>query len=321
MHLRTRLAVGAVVMWLAWPEASHVGVAAEAVAAPVWPVAVLPFRERDRNVKELGDQVTDLLCATLSAEPSVQLLERADLDKSLSESELSLSGAVAPDQALQVGRLSGAKILVTGSVMQIGQNLHLVAKIIGTETSRVLGETVKGDAGAELDALVTELAGKVVKTITDRADDLVARPEPRDDRVAKLKAELGQGRRPTVYVRVTERHVGQATIDPAAQTELVLLCRESGFEVLDGDGSTRAKAQIAIEGEGFSEFALRRGNLVSVKARVELKATDTKTGQVVAADRQTAIVVDLSEQIAGKAALQQAAAEIASRLLPRLVQK
>ena len=48
-------------------------------------------------------------------------------------------------------------------------------------------------------------------------------------------------------------------------------------------------------------------------------SVERKTGKVLAADRQTALVVDLSEQIAGKAALQQAAATLAERLLPKLV--
>jgi len=38
-------------------------------------------------------------------------------------------------------------------------------------------------------------------------------------------------------------------------------------------------------------------------------------------DRQTALVVDLTEQLAGKAALQEAAARLAERLLPKLVTK
>jgi hypothetical protein len=76
---------------------------------------------------------------------------------------------------------------------------------------------------------------------------------------------------------------------------------------------------VLIEGEGFSEFGLRRGNLVSVKARVEIKAIDRKSGEVLAIDRETAVEVDLTEQIAGKKALQNAAARIAERLLPKLV--
>jgi hypothetical protein len=99
-----------------------------------------------------------------------------------------------------------------------------------------------------------------------------------------------------------------------------MFAKETGFDVLDPKTAEK-KADILIEGEGFSEFALRHGNLVSVKARLEIKAIDRQTDKVVATDRQTAVVVDLTEQIAGKAALQEAAAQIAERLLPKLVQK
>jgi len=40
---------------------------------------------------------------------------------------------------------------------------------------------------------------------------------------------------------------------------------------------------------------------------------------VVAIDRQTRVTVDLVEQIAGKQALQDAAADLAERLLPKLI--
>ena len=48
----------------------------------------------------------------------------------MAEHEINLSGAVNPDQAIQVGQLTGAKVIVTGSVVQVESNLYLVAKII-----------------------------------------------------------------------------------------------------------------------------------------------------------------------------------------------
>jgi hypothetical protein len=64
---------------------------------------------------------------------------------------------------------------------------------------------------------------------------------------------------------------------------------------------------------------MRRGNLVSVKGRLELKAIDNKTNRVIAIDRQNTVTVDLTEQIAGKNALQEAAALIAERMFVKLV--
>lgn len=287
----------------------------------VYPTAILPFQERGPEVKGQGVKVSDLLGALLDVDPQLHLLFREDMEKLLGESELNLSGMINPNQAVKVGQLTGAKILVTGSIMQVGKKTYLVAKIIGTETGRVLGKSVKGDAREDLDTLIEQLAERITETIGEKADQLVAKPVKQEDRIAALKEKLGDAKRPVVFVKIAERHVGQATLDPAAQTEVTLFCKETGFEVVDPDSGRRKDADILIEGEGFSEFAMRRGNLVSVKARLEVKAIDPKTDKVIATDRQTAVVVDLTEQIAGKAALQKAAAQIAERLLPKLIEQ
>ena len=241
--------------------------------------------------------------------------------KTLSEAELNLSGMVAPGQAIQVGQLTGAKILITGSVIEADKTLYLVAKIIGTETSQVKGASIKGRTSDEIAGLVEELAGEVAKTIKEKAGQLVAKTVDPADRIAALRKVLGGAKRPTVMVRINERHVGQATIDPAAETEIMHICRETDFTVIDAKTGSTKQVDVLIEGEGFSEFAMRRGNLVSVKARLEIKAIDRATDKVLAVDRQVAVEVDLTEQIAGKKALQKAAAAIAERLLPKLVTK
>ncbi len=155
--------------------------------------------------------------------------------------------------------------------------------------------------------------------ITTQADKLVAKQQKREDRIRTLKDRIGKAKRPAVLVRVTERHVGQTTVDPAAQTELMLCCTETGFQVFDPEKGAADQADVIISGEGISEFATRQGNLISVKARLELKATDRARAKVLAADRQVTVVVDLTEQIAGKSALQQAALDVAERLLPEVV--
>ena len=180
---------------------------------------------------------------------------------------------------------------------------------------------MKGSSGEELGPLVEKLAEKTIGTIEKGGDKLVAPSIDKRDRIADLKRALGEAKRPVVLVKIVERHVGRETVDPAAQTELALLCRETGFEVIDSKAAATRKADVIIEGEAISEFALRQGDLVCVKARLELTARESGTGRVVAVDRQTEVVVDLTELLAGKAALQEAAASIAERLLPKLVAK
>ncbi|MHC4399800.1 MAG: CsgG/HfaB family protein [Planctomycetota bacterium] len=297
------------------------GQAAAKEPPKVYPVAIFAFQERGSGVEGYGEKVSDVMFASFATNEKIFLVDRADIDKLLDEQELNLSGIVAADQATRVGHLTGAKILVTGSVIEVGNSLYIVAKIIGTETSRVLGQSVKGKTSDDLAPLVEQLAEKVATTITTEADKLVAKEEKREDRIKVLKEQIGKAKRPAVFISVTEQHATRTVPDPAAQTELMLCCVQSGFEVIDPEKGTADQADVIITGEGISEFAARRGNLVSVKARLELKATDRATGKVLAVDRQVTVAVDLTEQIAGKSALQEGALDIAMRLLPKVVER
>jgi len=286
--------------------------------AAVYPVAVLKFHERGRDSSELGGKVTDLLFVNLVTRPELFLVDRDDIDRLFAEQELNQSGLINPEEATRVGALTGAKILVTGSVLLIDDRQFLVAKIIGTETGRVLGASARGAADDSLDGLVDSLADAVAMVITERSQELIPAPVEREDRMAALAKSLGKGKRPTLWIDIPERHVGQVTSDPAAETELTMICRELGFEVIDHQQGARSDADVIVSGEGLSQFASRHGNLVSVKARVELKAVDRETGRVIAVDRQVSVAVDLAEQVAAKSALSDAAGTLAARLLPRL---
>jgi hypothetical protein len=59
-------------------------------------------------------------------------------------------------------------MLVTGSVVRADNSLYLVAKIIGTETSRVLGASVKGTARDDLGNLADGLATEAHAHLGDR---------------------------------------------------------------------------------------------------------------------------------------------------------
>ena len=291
--------------------------APEGKAPRAYPVAVLGFEER--GAKDAAAKVTDLLYARLASNDALYLVDRTDLKKVLAEAELNLSGAVKNSEATKVGQLTGARLLITGSVIGVEKKIIIVAKLIGTETSRVAAVSVEGKANDDLSALVDQLAVKLGEAIVKKADELVAKHVETKDRIASLKEKLKKGERPTLFIQIAERHVSMPKIDPAAQTELALFAKETGFPVTDDEGP-RSAADIIIKGEGICETAVRQGNLVSVRARLEVKAVERKTDKVLAVDRQTVVVVDLTELLAGKAALQEAAAQIAERLLPKLIQ-
>ena len=286
---------------------------------PVLTVAVFDFESKDEAVRDLGPKVATLINATLSASDGLILVERAELEKALGEQELGLSGTVSADTAAKVGHLTGAKVLVTGRVFNVDKERMIVAKIISTETSRVYGEISKAATSASLSDQVAELAGKIAKTIASKGDTLVAKVETREERVEKLKKKLKGEKLPTVSVTIPETHFGTPVRDPAAQTELLLILQQCGFTIVDE--KSKEKADVEITGEAFSALGLRKGNLVSCKSRVEVKVHDMSARNLITADRQTSVAVDIAEQTAAKTALQNAAADLAERLALRMVKK
>jgi hypothetical protein len=284
-------------------------------APEILSVAVFDFESRDEAVRDLGPKISALLNAELSGQPRLITVERAELEKVLGEQELGLSGTVSLESAAKVGRLTGAKVLITGRVFKADNELVIVAKIIGTETSRVYGELVKGPAGGAITERAAELARKVASTISQKGDTLVAKVETREQRISRIKKSLKEAKLPAVSVKLPEEHFGQRAIDPAAQTEFGMFLRECGFMVVDEKSDQ--KAEIEITGEAFSAFGLRKGNLISCKARVEIK-TRKRSGEIIDVDRQMSVAVDITEQTAAKKALEEAVDELAERLLPKL---
>ncbi len=275
-------------------------------------VAVLDFESPEARFADLGKQMATLLNVHLSMAENLMLVERAELDKLLGEQELGLSGTVSSASAAKVGHLTGANVLISGRVFTAGKEIVAVARIMSTETSRVFGEMVSAPSDESATALAAALSEKVLATLSSRAATLVVKPEPKEDVIAKLREQLAGRDLPSVSISIPEQHLNRAVVDPAAETEIGLILGQAGFQILNGS------ADVRIEGEAFSEFGMRRGNLVSCRARVEVKVIERSTGKILAMDRETEVAVDLSESIAAKTALQNAGAKLAQRLAPIL---
>jgi hypothetical protein len=279
--------------------------------------AVLNFQSSDELTEKQGADIAELLEADLSTSQHAIMVERQEVEKILSEQELGASGLVSADTAAKIGSLTGAQVLVTGRLFAVGNQYMVVAKIISTETSRVYGVTATLNDLASLPQAAQELSGKIDGVLGSHRDVLVAQEETPGQRLQRLRDILGQRALPSVTVSITERDYTQPSIDPAAQTEIIMELKTLGFEIIDSD-QRHKKADILISGEAFSELGARHGNLVSSRGRIEIKVVRESSGELLWADRETQVAVDLGNRTAGKEALAKAADKLVERLLPKL---
>ena len=304
-------------------------------------VAVLDFAADTPGEPELGKQISETVTVMLTGEPGFRLVDRAALTRALQEAELNLSGVVDTDQAVKVGKIVGARILIAGKAFPIGKQLFITAKLIGTETSLVDGVIVKGPIESDVGECVVELAQKLATRLREVGPKLVASDRAIDPLPA-LKAKLADHARPKIAVIIPERHATAAAAratDPAVETEIKRLLIECGFSVQDvkqneltdfartmankDPGSWPRElsgVDYVIAGEAFSEFAARIGNLVSCAGQAEINLIARADGQIHLAERTTERGVDLSENIAAKTALQKAGRTLGLKVLEHFAQ-
>ena len=286
--------------------------AAEPPKSPL-AVAVFEFHSPEDGVRDMGAKVATLLGADFAADARFISVERAELDKALGEQELGLSGTISQESAAKVGQLTGARLLVSGRVMKADRETIIVAKIIGTETSRVFAEKATLAPNASLSDTVAALQKKLATLALDNSAALTATPPDPAEQIAKLLKALEGKPRKAVSVSIPEQHFGRPAVDPAAETELSLMLKECGFSLVDAKSAIRP--DIEITGEAFSERGLQKGNLIGCRARVEVKVRRLSDGVILSADRQVGVAVDLAEHVAAKSALQSAARTLADRVI------
>ena len=100
---------------------------------------VLPFRNQNGTKSMEGELLSERLVADLSMEPGLKIVERQNLDQALAEQKLALEGYISPESAAQAGRLTGAGTVLTASLIAMGENTEIHARLFAVESGEVIG--------------------------------------------------------------------------------------------------------------------------------------------------------------------------------------
>jgi hypothetical protein len=285
---------------------------------PAVTVAVYNFTG-EADAASYLNKVTTLVAADLTTEPNLALLERAELGKALSEQAFDTSGMVSSDAAAKIGRITGAKVLVSGQVIKISDNhLVLVADIIGTETGRLFADKVEG-APSNVMNLTFELSRKIARTINDQTNHLLgAAHESKEERMDRIIKGISGTNRPSVSVKIQWREWGQLERhdSTAVNSEFGTILLKSGFTVVD-DKSSR-KPDFEITGYERNSEGARQGDLFSVTDELDLKVQERRTGNILAIEHCLTSGTGGGNDTATAAAQANGVDTLAERILPLL---
>ncbi len=281
-------------------------------------VAVFDFNNTSNTLDIPGPDISLLLDGHLATQADIFLLEREQLEALLSEQDLSLSGMVSPNTAAQIGQITGANVLVMARVMDVGEKLVILCRLMSTEKSWISPIRLEVESPETIDESLAELANSISERVVRRRDSIVT-PIPSPEQTMERWQAMVKGKTlPSVSIHVTEEQISQEVTDPAVQSEIRMALLQLGFEVIDTTQSA-STPDFSITGEAFSELSGRQGDFVSCRGRAEIKISRVSDGALILSDRQTALAISGAEDIASKQALEKTAVSLLDRIIPALV--
>ena len=176
--------------------------AAKAAAADKPRIAVLYF-DYSGNDEEMGflrKGMAQMLVTDLSASDERQIVERIDLEAVLKELKLGRTKAIDAKSRNKIGKLLGARYLVTGGYFEFRGSLRVDAKIIDVElgTTKSFSAQASPDNFMKIEADLTRKLHAELLTL-NKAKTSAAKQKPR--KVAKHRTKT-----PKVAARTVARY-------------------------------------------------------------------------------------------------------------------
>ena len=247
-------------------------------------LAVLPVNNKT-EFAGAGDVVADRLYSIFASRGGYRLLERAHIRRVLDEIDFSHSGYVKEGQAIEIGQLSGAEVVVLANVNSVTLSEHVSdestfftssasvgVRLLDLETGTVLGsydvsESTFWPSGS---------APKAMRKAVDKAMDKVG------------EKILGEVRREAVVLTYQNKFgtVDKGLDDGLRRKQKVLLVRDveinhpvTGEKVITreiiGEGkveratATTARVKLKVKKEGMNKYDVRPGDRIVWQPEVD----------------------------------------------------
>ncbi|MDB6129986.1 MAG: hypothetical protein JWM04_1093 [Verrucomicrobiales bacterium] len=285
--------------------------------APRMATAFYDF-EGDETSSNYALKISSLASASLSAETNFVILERSKINRLPEERSIISSGKISPEAAAKIGKVIGAKVLISGFVRLVDSTrLTIDATVIATATGQGFPVHLEGPVEKMLE-LSSGLGTKIAQTINKEKTSFSPDLTPRDDRLKRIVQASGNVNLPTVSISIyfadtRNRKQGQvSTVEMALSSLLV----HAGFTVLDD----KFKGTSDLEIVGYSGvLSEQKGNLFTTTATLDVKVQHRKTGKIIIAERTRQTVSSPDQLASERGARARSADEMADKIVPIMV--
>jgi TolB-like protein len=134
-------------------------------------IAVLPFDnsgsfgQDKENFDALQKGIAGMLISELAANPAARVVEREQIQSLLDEQHLGTSGQVDPQTAARIGKLVGARYIITGTFIDFYGDFRVDLRLVNTETSEIIKVESDRMQRDHLFDIIRSLATRLMKDV------------------------------------------------------------------------------------------------------------------------------------------------------------
>ena len=316
----------------------HLPVKRPEAKAVLLTVAVLGYDikwiDDPKESAELGRLWVTFVGTQLSALDGLTIVEQQHVAEVLKDHPFDRSQLQVAAKRVEVGRLLGARFLLTGKGFRRGEKILVTTEVVNVETGALKGLIVEFPGSTSGREIMT----KVCRTLKEKLPAKIAELKSAGLRtlgpLEMVRDRLGVKARKWL-VATAQKYKGKAVVDPAIQKELERLLSGANQEV---ESLRKAAAEAVVEGtrkieavaeraeydfyvlaDGVSEAVKElKDGLVACKASVQIKIVDARTGEVLASGSLGDLATDLQESDAARHSLRNATRRLFLDLLEEI---
>lgn len=279
-------------------------------------VTIFPFLPAEGKATPMERTVSDVIAARLDLNPAMYLLPKERLSALAREAGVDLGGRISEEEALRIGRLAGAHIMVVGRTRKVEREMVVVARVVGVQNAQSEEVFVSGSTVGRIRPLITELADGISRTIAESGRDILSGVSGTEAAISSLKEKTARMELPAVYLQVHENYSGEPRVSPATREELLRFLRAGGIPL----APEKSAAEVVIFGRSKGMPASSSGALVTSDIEIELRAVAPVRGELLAVVSTSHSAVDIFASTSATKAFREATAAIAPDFLLALLE-